>query len=487
MRLSRRDVWVLGGMAALGGAVYLLVSWYVFGIGFPLDDAWIHQTYARNLAQLGQWAFVPGKISAGSTAPLWSFLLAIGHLIPGNFFYVWTYGMGVLVLWGTAVLVELWARNLNERWQPRWPWIGLLVVGEWHLVWASVSGMETVLAALVVAAVFVAIQKRRWWLAGGLAGIGVWVRPDMLTLLGPIALALWMSQVGWGGKRRGFFGGVLGFGMFFVPYLAFNQWLAGEVWPNTFYAKQAEYAVLLQEPLLVRLGRLLTLPLVGTGALLLPGVVMFGWQAVRERCVDMMGALLWWGGYTVLYALRLPVVYQHGRYLMPAMPIFWVAGVLGTFALLRALPLVQKWRRRATMFVGLSIGLVNAAFWGLGAWTYGQDVAIIETEMVAAARWIHENTPSDSLIAAHDIGALGYFGGREIVDLAGLVSPEVIPFIRDEKELDLYLQQVGAEYLMTFPGWYPHLTMGRRAVFITGAMFAPRQGGENMAIYVLKE
>jgi xanthosine utilization system XapX-like protein len=272
-----------------------------------------------------------------------------------------------------------------------------------------------------------------------------------------------------------------------VPYLAFNQWQAGEVWPNTFYAKQAEYAIMLQEPLLIRVGRLLVLPLVGAGVLLLPGVLVLGWQAVRERSAEVVGALLWWGGYTVLYALRLPVTYQHGRYLMPAMPVFWALGVLGILMGLQALPLVQKWRRRATMLIGLSFGLVNVVFWGLGAWSYGQDVAIIETEMVTAARWIGENTPDDALVAAHDVGALGYFGKREIVDLAGLISPEVIPFMRDEEELNLYLEQVGADYLMTFPNWYPRLTAERRAIFVTGAMFSPRQGGENMAIYAIKE
>ena len=57
---------------------YLLISRLTYRVGFPLDDAWIHLTYARNLATHGEWAFVPGQASAGSTAPLWSALLAIG-------------------------------------------------------------------------------------------------------------------------------------------------------------------------------------------------------------------------------------------------------------------------------------------------------------------------------------------------------------------------------------------------------------------------
>ena len=50
----------------------LLVTIYVLAAGgsFPLDDSWIHQTYGRNLALNGEWAFLPGKPSAASTSPL---------------------------------------------------------------------------------------------------------------------------------------------------------------------------------------------------------------------------------------------------------------------------------------------------------------------------------------------------------------------------------------------------------------------------------
>ena len=48
-------------------------------------------------------------------------------------------------------------------------------------------------------------------------------------------------------------------------------------------------------------------------------------------------------------------------------------------------------------------------------------------------------------------------GIKDVADLAGLISPEVIPFIRDEARLFNWLQTQGAHYLVTFPGWYPQL------------------------------
>ncbi len=93
---------------------------------------------------------------------------------------------------------------------------------------------------------------------------------------------------------------------------------------------------------------------------------------------------------------------------------------------------------------GITLVVVLAAFLLIGATqAYALDVAIINTEMVSAAKWIAGNTPDDALIAAHDIGALGYYGERDVLDLAGLISPDVIPFIRDEYRLAVHLDKAG--------------------------------------------
>jgi hypothetical protein len=126
---------------------------------------------------------------------------------------------------------------------------------------------------------------------------------------------------------------------------------------------------------------------------------------------------------------------------------------------------------------------VTLLFAVLGARAYALDVALIETEMVEAATWIAAHTESGALVAAHDIGALGYFGQRPVLDMAGLAESEVIPFLRDESRLAQYLTQAKAAYLMTFPGWYPLLTSCAEAIHASGGSFSPRQGGENMVVY----
>lgn len=83
------------GTLVLAGAVpplaLLVAEAYLFGNlrGFPLDDSWIHLQFARNLAAGEGLAYDGGRLVAGSTAPLWTLLLAPLFLLPGPV-EVWT-------------------------------------------------------------------------------------------------------------------------------------------------------------------------------------------------------------------------------------------------------------------------------------------------------------------------------------------------------------------------------------------------------------
>ena len=193
--------------------------------------------------------------------------------------------------------------------------------------------------------------------------------------------------------------------------------------------------------------------------------------------------LVWIIGTWVLYAWRLPVNYQHGRYLIPIIPPLLVYGVGGLRKLWRKA--TRGWLWVVTRAWGMSTVLVLVTFLWIGATTLAEDVAVINGEMVDVARWIEANTAPGTLVAEHDIGALGYFTQRPLLDLAGLVSPEVIPFIRDEKELLNWMYERQAEYLVTFPSWYPEMVADPRLepVYQTETAITRKMGQDNMAIY----
>jgi len=278
---STRALLLWLGLAMLVGGFYLLVAALGYGVsGFPLDDAWIHQTYARNLATTGQWAFVPGQTSAGSTSPLWSLLLSLGYWL-GLPYRAWTYGSGIAALGLTGWTVA----RLGGHFFPDRPWVGpvagLLCVIEWHLVWASISGMETLLftwlSVLIVELWLIADSRaddrwqvpdsRRqtanegyrisaasrqlsgltnWWTLGFAGGLLALTRPEGLGLIGLIGLAEgWRLRHAPGRLLRVWVAIGIGLALPVVPYLVFHYLTTGLPFPNTFYAKQEEYRALL--------------------------------------------------------------------------------------------------------------------------------------------------------------------------------------------------------------------------------------------------
>jgi len=238
--MPRRSLVLLAIFTFFGVTTYVLTAAWLYRPGFPLDDSWIHLTYARNLALRGEWSFLPGQNSAGSTAPLWTFLLAIGFFLRISP-YVWAYFLGGVMFFLLAWRIEFTLRRMQPAYTSMMPWAGLLVLGEWHLAWASVSGMEILLHALIITMIIsmLILGDSRFLLMGLLAGLSIWSRPDGLTLLGPLGLFAVLYPKTNRQKVSAAMRVLLGFVALFGPYLLFNLLLADTPWPNTFYAKQA--------------------------------------------------------------------------------------------------------------------------------------------------------------------------------------------------------------------------------------------------------
>ena len=80
MRGRALAVIVPAAALALAIGLFLLRTRQLAGttglLAFPLDDSWIHLHFARNLAEGRGFAYNPGVPVSGSTAPLWTLLLA---------------------------------------------------------------------------------------------------------------------------------------------------------------------------------------------------------------------------------------------------------------------------------------------------------------------------------------------------------------------------------------------------------------------------
>lgn len=518
-RLRLDDLLLLIAAVALT-ALYALAA----GGNFPLDDSWIHQTYARNLAETGQWAFVPGEPSAASTSPLYTVVLAVGYWLNLPF-RLWAHGIGAVTLGLTGML----ARRLVERFAPSFKGIGMVaglaVIGAWHLLWAAASGMETpIFAMFTLLVVWLGVQQSNpspnsergdkqavvlpsprlrargvggeGYLSavifGVAAGLTTLTRAEGALLVGLVGAALLIARP----SRRTFVWGVIAAAVFIVvlaPYLAFNYSVTGGVLPNTAAAKRMDATPLFYESVPWRIGYLLT-PLAAGGQLLLvPGMIAYTLGVTRRLRGDRrwwlaLVPVAWGVGLILLYALWLPLNIQHSRYLIPALPALILAGVIGTAWLIRAAS-GSLIGRVLTRVLALSALLIFVGFaFGLGLQQHVIDVRIIDEEMVAAARYLAANVPPEETLAVHDIGAVGYFAPRPIIDIAGLVTPETIPLAFDDAGLWSFLRERGARYIMGLENQIPRLTANAPALcleFTTNAQTAINAGGSNMSVFRL--
>src|SRR3989449_11277409 len=82
--LARRTGLLVALAAAVPLAIFVLGERRIAGAsGLPLDDSWIHLHFARNLAEGAGFVYNPGVPVAGSTAPLWTLLLAAAFALFG--------------------------------------------------------------------------------------------------------------------------------------------------------------------------------------------------------------------------------------------------------------------------------------------------------------------------------------------------------------------------------------------------------------------
>ncbi len=471
MRLNwtKRDTVFVGLSALLVAAYALLAGW-----GFPLDDSWIHQTFARNLAIYGEWSFIPGTPSAASTSPLYTALLSIGYAF-GLPYMLWTHFLGVMALSLAAIVGSRMAWRVSHSQKERTAWVaGLALLLTWHHIWAAASGMETMLfASLTLLLIWLAWREldanrrqitRSWLMRGAVFGVVTALaglaRPEGVALGGLVALLLLIVRPQ--GSLRGVLvwglGAALGFGLLMSPYLWLNLTITGGLLPNTAAAKFEQHRVLLELPYLVRGGRLLAAILTGGQLLLVPGMLVYAVMVVQRensgKAAFYLLPLLWALLLIGLYAARLPAAYQHGRYVIPALPALVFAGAMGLVWLVEW----ARYRPLRRVLVRTLAGSAVVAFLGfvvLGATAYRQDVTLINNEMVDSAHWINENLPDEALLAIHDIGAVGYFAPRELVDIAGLVSPEITPIVDEPDALWALMQERDTDYLMAFPDQIP--------------------------------
>ncbi|MFI5297595.1 MAG: hypothetical protein ACHREM_05805 [Polyangiales bacterium] len=425
--------WVPLGLAIVCAAE----AWHLRA--YVVDDGYIFLRFAHNLAHGGGWSFNPGHPIHATTSPLWALTVLPFESLFARFDGAFV-GLYALFVWLFAFAIATLARPIGLTMAAL---LGLVAACE-PTLWQS-SGLETALFLASVAWVAVAHERAAGAAEGVGLGLAFLARPDAALL----AVLVWGHST-WR-DRQVPWRSVCCTAALVVPWLVAASLMFGSPIPSTLGAKLAQASLgwwATQPPFAVAAVEASALGAMGLTLAILAVAPMRGCNGHNGLRLFIAFGLTQLLAYTVM---RAPTGYFW--YYAPFVAASAVGASVGTSRV--GFALGGRWRRAASVcapaLAALVIGVECAALAKLP--TEYRDGA----EYRAAAAWIAGHSTADASIAATEIGTIGYYSDRPIVDLHGLIHPEARAAVRAE-DPSWWMAREPAWVVVHHPAWYaePH-------------------------------
>lgn len=499
-RVVRYDYGVVFILFVLGGALALIYLRANPGGRFVYDDSYITLTFARNLLRYGKFTFDGVHASGGATSPLHVVLIALFALITRHV-EIAAFLLGALSLQLAGTFAYYWSREVTQSRKIALVSSLLLITSGW-MVFDALSGLETVLfLALLLLALFL-FEKRSLWFGLPLA-LCVTTRPDAAFFVAGLAAyvlirfvaALLSRKTGdaapisrpgtvpeFSSRKPGtvpsarpwLFGAGI-FALVLVPFLIYNSATTGSLLPATGLAKTYFFGEI-DDPLPAKLSHFW----VGV-KFFYAHLVMF-WPALVALGL-IFARKLWRHYYWLLAAIAFYPVYlwlypgstMHYwcRYQHIFIPFLMLAIAEGSFVLVRLLTSwikdpravrILSWALGGFIAVMLSINQVQSL--SNERRIYAASARSTEEVGEEVARLIRNHSRPGDVVATHDIGAIAWFSDRPVLDLVGLVNPEVRELYRNpetgkvipigfdgQRDVYHYLLERNPTFLVIFADW----------------------------------
>ena len=437
---------------------YLLTMLSITSPGLTLDDSWIHVQFARTIYEGMPWEYSPGYPSTGSTSPLWSVILSsIFWFTNEPSGVIWgVYTISTIFYIGSTFLAGRIVANYLESVQ----W-GIIASLAFVLVprntWLMLSGMETPLFVFILLLSIAILDKEEMkydLVLGVLVGLAFLARPEGVIIVFCVFIRFMMLTL----KHKVtptrigvlLLSGLLALAVA-LPWILHCLNVTGYPLPDTFYAKVHTPTVLEIEAWdIYWTFFVLELPFLPVAAFL--GIILI----VKGRPFAWLLPVC----LTILYRLSTPYasLINNNRYLLPIFDLFLIVGIVSiaimfriVFLAILAMPDTISVQSLSVLVIAVLIIVPMIPSYSYQATFYGKAAGNINDMQVEIGMWLNENTPPDAVFATHDAGALRYFSNRTMIDLAGLVSPDIIHGNMTDLEKLQYLHDHGCNYIVFFP------------------------------------
>jgi len=410
-----------------------------------IDDAFITFRYARNLLAGVGLVYNPGERVFGTTTPLYTLLMAaLGGLTrSGNY-----PELALLVNAFADVLTCLILARLGERLSGQ-RLVGLCASLLWAIAPMSVTfaigGMETsVFILLLVGTAELYLSGRTRW-AALTAGLLLLTRPDGALFVGPLILDLLWRR----GREKKF--PLVEASLCLtplIPWVIFATLYFGSPLTHSIAAKSLAYRVqpggallrLLQNyatPFFEQMAFPNFYALVGFLIAYL-GLSVIGALYMLRHDARAWPIVLYPLLYFITFVIANPLIFRW--YLAPPLPFYFLLILTGLHKVSSDLVSRIPNSRHASRFTlhPSSFFLLPFLFFlllSLHAWVlhpdHGPDrpapeMAWVKLELLYAqvGRDLAARVTPPTVVAAGDVGALGYYSNARILDTVGLISPE---------------------------------------------------------------
>jgi hypothetical protein len=425
-----------------------LTLWIVFRTytGIVLEDALITYRYAENLALGNGFVFNEGERVLGVTGPLHALLLALLAFVFGvaNIPTISTVMMMAFGLGAAAATAGIMSRSESP---PRVALLGVgLVLFHPNVMWSTTGGMETAMVLFLMASGVYAAATRRWWAVGLTCGLLVLARIDGLIWSGVLMALVWFRHRALYPKMLAWFLGIVGaWSVFAVLYY-------GSAIPHSLAAKVYRYP---DSGVLVTFDVASVLAYASWFANGLGLTSAGGWMAVSFTAwigvltVGLRRLVVYCRSQPLVVVAVFPPVYCVSYYAGKApmafpwylIPVTWCCLVIGAMGVAD----ISDWSRdlirrkslssrAAGVLLALVLVAVAAGWIDMDRLTFRYHRLFQNNEEATRLRigqWLKENTPEDASVATEAIGYIGTTSRRRVIDLAGLVSPEVVAIRRE--------------------------------------------------------
>ncbi|MGQ9598723.1 MAG: hypothetical protein ACUVWZ_04840 [Anaerolineae bacterium] len=415
-----------------------------------IDDAYITFRYARNLADGFGFVYNPGQRVLGTTTPLYTLLMAVAWRLGWHDLPWVALALNAVVDAATAVLLY---------------WLGLRLVRS-HIVavgaglaWAvspmsvtfAIGGMETSAVIFFLVASFAAYAAGRSHLSAAVIALAVLTRPDALIgaglLFGDMALRPLLARGNepWPVRlRRLPWAEAVVFGGLLAPWVLFAMGYFGSPLPQSVQAKVRAYHMAEFQALLRLIQHLSTpffehltfgrfWPAVGLPLYLV--LYLSGGLRLARHESRTLPLLLYPLVYVAVFSAANPLLFRW--YLAPPLPFYFLGILTGLGSILIDLGRRYGREQAGSWVLGLVTPLLLLC--SLQEYTphpdHGLDrpapkMAWYRLELLyrQAAEQVRDRLQPGDIVAAADIGAVGWFTGAPILDTLGLISPESLPY-----------------------------------------------------------